>query len=102
MPTHMLLCNCACVRSHVASLRRGGARPSGDPPGTERANAQEKLNGAITELFSEPQFPEDPTDFIASRLCAAKLAKADESLSKVRDLEKEIKKLKSELRELKK
>jgi hypothetical protein len=52
-------------------------------------------------MFNEPQLPDDPLEFLASQLCAEKLAKADASLKRVEELEKEIKKLKSELRSLK-
>ena len=62
---------------------------------------QEKMNGAITSLFNEPQLPDHPLEYIASQLCADKFEKATASLKKVEELEKEIKKLKSELKSLK-
>jgi len=63
---------------------------------------QEKLNQAIHSLFKEAQFPEDPTEYVASQLCASKLHKAEESIKKVERLEREIRKLKQELRGTKK
>lgn len=61
---------------------------------------QEKMNQAITALFAEPQLPDAPMEYLAAHLCSDKLAKADASLQRMEQLEKEIKKLKSELRDL--
>ena len=62
---------------------------------------QEKMNGAVTAMFHEPQLPDNPLEYISSQLCADKFQKADASIKRVEELEKEIKKLKSELRNVK-
>ena len=63
---------------------------------------QDKLNKAVSALFAEAQYPDSPTEYIAAKLCAEKLSKADASLKRVQELEREVKKLKTELRDLKK
>eukprot|EP00873_Tetraselmis_striata_P039327 jgi/Tetstr1/459591/TSEL_004955.t1 len=55
----------------------------------EKHELMEKINAAVGALFQEAVLPDSPMEFVASHLCADKLKKADESLGKLKELEKE-------------